>query len=159
MRVVHIYIEVLDPSNTGAFSPNKKQKHPQELHGDAGRLYEMDTRHFIATLSHDARCVFGCLCIYVCERDWPALAAAAAAAAAVVVVGRKQIVRTKPTKPTKPTNRPNTHINNNRFLATKVALSSPCSEKFSLSGRIMIDPGFLAVLLAGTVKSRFCGVG
>lgn len=30
---------------------------PKEMGGDSGRLYEMVTRHFIATLSYDARCV------------------------------------------------------------------------------------------------------
>lgn len=65
---------------------------PAEYGGDQGRLYELVTRHFLATLSHDAR-----------------------------------------------------------FLQTKVLLSSVCGETFTVSGKIMIDPGYLAVLLQSKV--------
>jgi len=58
-----------------------------------GRLYELVTRHFLATLSHDAR-----------------------------------------------------------FLQTKVLLSSTSGETFNVSGKIMIDPGYLAVLLQSRVE-------
>ena len=57
-----------------------------------GRLYELVVRHFLATLSHDAR-----------------------------------------------------------FLQTKVLLSSTSGESFTVSGKIMIDPGYLAVLLQSKV--------
>jgi len=58
-----------------------------------GRLYELVTRHFLATLSHDAR-----------------------------------------------------------FLQTKVLLSSTSGENFTVAGKIMIDPGYLAVLLQSKVR-------
>ena len=58
-----------------------------------GRLYELVTRHFLATLSHDAR-----------------------------------------------------------FLQTKVLLSSTSGETFNVSGKIMIDPGYLVVLLQFRVE-------
>lgn len=58
-----------------------------------GRLYDLVTRHFLASLSHDAR-----------------------------------------------------------FLQTKVLFSSECGESFSASGKIMIDPGYLAVLAQSKVR-------
>ncbi|KAM3572437.1 hypothetical protein VYU27_005564 [Nannochloropsis oceanica] len=66
-----------------------------EFPGDMGRLYELVTRHFLATLSHDAR-----------------------------------------------------------FLQTKVLLSSTSGENFTVAGKIMIDPGYLAVLLQSKDENK-----
>jgi DNA topoisomerase-3 len=74
--------------------------HNQEFPGESGRLYELVTRHFLATLSHDAR-----------------------------------------------------------FLQTKVLLSSTSGESFTVSGKIMIDPGYPAVLLQSKVGNGGGGRG